>query len=202
MWKTLANDETIEKTVAALKKNGIEAIVVENSEAAVKTVKELIPKKAEVMMMTSQTLEETGISQMISTSGDYIDVHQKLVKMDRAKMAKEMRQMRAAPDYSLGSVHAITTDGKLMIASNTGSQLPAYAYGAEKVIFIAGAQKIVADLEEGNKRLYQYVLPLESERAHKAYGAPGSFVSKLLIINREISPNRMTVIIVKQVLGF
>lgn len=202
MWNTLAEDKTIEKTVAALKNNGIEAIVVEDKEAAVLTVKQLIVKKSEVMMMTSRTLEETGIAEMISNSGDYVDVHQQLLKMDRVKMAKEMRQMRAAPDYSLGSVHAITTDGKLIIASNTGSQLPAYAYGAGKVIFIAGAQKITADLDAAQKRLYEYVLPLESERAHQAYGSAGSFVSKLLIINKEIVPNRMTVVIVKQILGF
>jgi hypothetical protein len=86
--------------------------------------------------------------------------------------------------------------------SNTGSQLPAYVYGADKVIFIVGTQKIVKNLDEAMKRVYEYVLPLESERAKKAYGVPGSFISKVLLINREMNPERIHLIFVNEKLGF
>jgi hypothetical protein len=202
MWNNLAEERTINKTAAALKENGMEVVVVKNSEAARQEIEKLIPDKAEVMMMTSMTLEETGVTDLVSHSDRYVDIHGKLVKMDRSREAKIMRQMRSAPEYSLGSVQAVTTDGKLVMASNTGSQLPAYAAGAGRAVFVVGTQKIVADLDTAFRRIYEYVLPLESERAKKAYRSSGSNVSKLLVINKEVIPGRITVILVKQKLGF
>jgi len=101
----------------------------------------------------------------------------------------------------VSSVHALTEDGHLIIASNTGSQLSSEAYAGGKVIFVVGTQKIVKDNQEGIKRIYEYCLPLEDERARKAYGM-GSNVSKILIINKEIFPERITVFLVKEKLGF
>jgi hypothetical protein len=89
----------------------------------------------------------------------------------------------------------------VLIASNTGSQLPAYVYGARHVIWVVGTQKIVKDVSEGMQRIWEYCLPLEDERAREAYGV-GSAVNKLLIIHGEVRPNRITVIFVKAVLGF
>ena len=122
--------------------------------------------------------------------------------MNRETDSKKMKEMACIPDWTIGSVHALTEDGKLVIASNTGSQLPAYVYGANNVIFVLGTQKIVKDLDEAFDRIYKYVLPLESERAKKAYGAKESNVSKILIINKEIQPNRIKVILINKNLGF
>ena len=123
--------------------------------------------------------------------------------MDRQTQSREMQKIGSSPEYAIASVHALTQDGKAIIASNTGSQLAAEVYGASNVIWVVGAQKIVQDIDEGFKRIYEYVLPLESDRLNKTYNmTTGSFVSKLLIINREIKPGRIRTIIVKQVLGF
>ena len=122
--------------------------------------------------------------------------------MNRETDHREMQRLGAAPEYVIGSVHAVTEDGKVIIASNTGSQLPGYAYSADHVIWVVGAQKIVKNVDEGIKRIYEYVLPLESERAHKAYGVEGSFVSKLLIMNREPNPNRIKIILIKEPAGY
>ena len=124
------------------------------------------------------------------------------MKLDKKTEGSKMQKLGAAPDWVVGSVHAVTQDGHVLIASNTGSQLPAYAYGSGRVIWIVGAQKIVKDIDEGTRRVYEYVLPLESERAKKAYGAPGSAVNKLLVFNREAQPGRVTMIIVNEVLGY
>ena len=113
-----------------------------------------------------------------------------------------MNILGATSDYSLGSVHAVTEGGEVVIASNTGSQIPAYAYGSPKVIWVVGTQKIVKDMNMAMKRVYDYVLPLESDRAHKAYGVSGSNVSKILILNKEITPKRITMILVKEKIGF
>lgn len=202
-YTKLASDDTIEKTVAALKNAGIEALVVENAAAAKQKVLELLPEGAQVMTMQSMTLKDSGITEAIDESGKYDSIRKKFATMDRKTQHLEMNQIGGAPDWTIGSVHAATTDGKLLVASNTGSQLGAYAYGAMHVIFVVGAQKIVQNMDEGLKRIYDYVLPLESERLNKAYSlTTGSNVSKLLIINKEFQPGRITVLFVKEKIGF
>lgn len=202
-WNQLADKQTTEKVVASLKANGIKAELVENGEQAKQRILEILPAEAEVMNMTSVTLDTIKIPQEINESGKYDSVRNKLSMMDKETQSQEMQKLGATPVWTIGSVHAVTEEGHLLIASNTGSQLPAYAYGSSKVIWVVGTQKIVKNTDEGIKRIYEYVLPLESARANKAYGiTTGSFVSKLLIVNREINPGRITVIFVNEVLGF
>lgn len=200
-WDTLTSDQSINNAVENLKKAGIEAIAVENGEEARKKVLEMLPEGAEVFAMTSRTLDTIGLPEEINESGKYNAVRPKLMKMDRKTQGVEMQKLGAAPQWTVGSVHAVTEDGKVLIASNTGSQLSAYVYGASHVIWVVGTQKIVKTLDEGTKRIYEYVLPLESERLKKVYGVPSN-VSKLLIINKEIIPGRVTLIFVKEKLGF
>ncbi|MFH0971390.1 MAG: LUD domain-containing protein [Candidatus Micrarchaeota archaeon] len=200
-YSELAVNEVVEKTIESLKKNGIAAELAANREEAKKRVLELVPEGAEVFTYTSQTLLETGIAKEINESGRFDSVRVKFTKMDKLKQAGEMRKLGAAPDFALGSVHAVTEDGKLLIASASGSQIPAYVYGAGKVIWVVGTQKIVKNPGEGMKRIYEYVLPLENERALKAYGAPSS-VNKLLTIFKESGPERLHVIFVNEKLGF
>ena len=191
--------EKIEKTVKALIANGIEAIVATDKEHAKNIVLGLIPKEASVMTMTSVTLDETGIAKELNESGNFNSARKKL---ETTTDPKEKKILANIPDYVVGSVHAITEDGKVVIASNTGSQLPAYVYTADHVIWVVGSQKIVEDLDDGVKRLYDYVLPLESERAKAAYGVPGSFVSKFLVINKEVNLGRIIVVFVPEKLGY
>ncbi|GCE29158.1 hypothetical protein KDA_46420 [Dictyobacter alpinus] len=73
--------------------------------------------------------------------------------------------------------------------------------GTAKVIYVVGVQKLVANLNDGFRLLYEYTLPLEDERALNAYGVNSS-VNKLLIINREIFPGCISVILVNENLGF
>lgn len=201
IWNELASDESLAKTIKSLKANGINAIAVKNKDEAKKKIFELIPRGAEVMTMSSETLETTGIAKAVNESNKYDSVKNKLYKMDRKTQGLEMQRICAAPEYAIGSVHAVTEDGKLLIVSDSGSQLPAYAYGALHVIWVVGTQKIVKDVDMGMKRIYEYVLPMESERTKKVYGVKSN-VSKLLIINKEINPNRLTLIFVKEKFGF
>ena len=200
-WNQLANKESVDKTIKALKVNGIDAQFVENGEKAKEEVLRLVPQGTEVMTMSSVTIQTIGLVEAIDGSGKYDAVKPKLMKMDRVTQGREMQKLGAAPDWTIGSVHAVTEDGHVLIASNSGSQLQAYVYGASHVIWVVGAQKIVKNTDEGVKRIYEYVLPLEDARARKAYGI-GSGVSKLLIINKEKIPGRITMIVVNEVLGF
>lgn len=201
-WTKIPELPVIEKTVKALKLNNIDTSVVKNKEEAKKKVLELIPQGSEVMTMTSETLNSLGILSEINDSGKYNSIRNMLNSLDRTTQSLEMQKLGAAPQYTIGSVHAVTEDGKVIIASNTGSQLAAYVYGSEHVIWVVGAQKIVKDIDEGIKRIYEHTLPLESERVKKAYGMPHSAINKLLIVNKEVKPNRVTMIIVEEVLGF
>lgn len=202
-WNQLPTKETIDKVTEALEANGIEVKFVETKEEAKRKVLALIPEGSEVMTMTSVTLSQISLEEELNKpDGKYKPVRDKLYAMDRNTQTQEMNKLGAAPRYALGSVHAVTEEGSVLIASNTGSQLGAHAYGALKAIWVVGAQKIVKDTDEGMKRIYEYVLPLESQRAKKAYGASGSNVSKLLIINKEVQPGRVTLVLVNEVLGF
>ncbi len=202
-WNQLVSKEIIDKTIEALKTNGINARFVQTGEDAKKEVLSLIPTRAEVFNQTSVTLDTIGIPQEINESGKYDSVRNKLNKMDRSTQSSQMQKLGAAPDWTVGSVHAVTEDGHVFIASNTGSQLSAYAGGVQHVIWVVGTQKIVKDDEQAMKRINEYVLPLESERANKAYNiTTGSNVSKLLIINKEVNLGRITLILVGEKLGF
>jgi L-lactate utilization protein LutC len=197
----LATDESINNAKDALTKNGIEVFVVENGVEAKEKALQMIPEGAEIMNMQSVTVNSIGLADEINMPGKFNSARNKFAMMDAKTQGQEMKKLGAAPEWVVGSVHAVTEDGKIIIASATGSQLPAYAYGASHVIWVVGSQKIVKDLDEGIKRVYEYVLPLESERAQKAYGVPSS-VNKLFILNKEVAPNRITMIIVKEKLGF
>lgn len=199
----LASKESIDKTIEALKVNGIDVRFVQTGEEAKKLVLQLIPQGVEVMTMSSTTLDTTGLSKEVNKKdGKFKPVRDKLYAMNQQTQAQEMNRLGASPEYALGSVQAVTEDGHVLIASNTGSQLGAYAYGALNVIWVVGAQKIVKNTDEGIKRIYEHSLPLESERAKKAYGVPGSAVNKILIVNKEAQPERFILILVNEVLGF
>src|SRR3989344_297317 len=201
-YDIMPTEDILEKTAEALKKNGMNAIILQNAAEAKQKILELIPKGAEIMTMTSVTADALGITNEINESGNYNSVRNKLMSMDRNKQNVEMKRLGSSPEWTIGSVHAITQDGHVLIASNTGSQLPAYAYGSKNVIWVVGAQKIAKNFDDGIKRVYDYTLPLESERARKAYGVVGSAVNKLLVVNNEVDPERITIMIIKEKLGF
>lgn len=196
-----ASDKQIEGTVQALRANGIEALIAENAEEARRMFFERVPEGVEIFLGASVTLETLGIKDEIDSSGRYNSLRPKIWAMDRATQGREIRKLGAGPDYAAGSVHAVTENGQVLIASNTGSQLGPYVFGAGKVIWVVGAQKLVKDLEEGLRRIEEYIVPLEEVHMQELYNSH-TYPSKILIVNREIKPGRITMIIVKEELGF
>jgi hypothetical protein len=200
-WGTKADDIRVKRTIAALEANGITALRAADLAEAKRLVLDLIPEGSEVHSGASQSLEVSGVLAEIETAGRYQPLRPRIWSMDRATQADEMRRLAAAPDVMLGSVHAVTETGSLLAASMGGSQLGPYVSGAGRVILLVGTQKIVSDVEEGLRRIDEYAFPLEDARAQAAYGIH-SAVNKVLIINGEITPGRITVVFVDQVLGF
>src|SRR4029078_12946102 len=189
------------RRAAALEANGFTVLRARDAAEARRIVLDQIPDGARVHHGASQTLEVTGITHELATSGRYEPVVPRVRILDRATHGDEIRRESTTPDVMLGSVHAVTEAGSLMAASSSGSQLAAYVSGAGRVILVVGTQKIVVALEKGLRRIYEHAFPLEDARAMEAYGIH-SGVNKVLIINREIVPGRITVVLVDQARGF
>jgi len=198
---TAADDARVTRTTAALEANGISVLRAADAAEAKRMVLGLIPDGSQVHHGASESLEASGIIDEIEKSGRYDPVGPRIRTLDRKTQADEIRRLSAAPDVMLGSVHAVTETGSLLAASMGGSQLGPYVSGAGRVILVVGTQKIVSDLEEGLRRINEYAFPLEDARAQAAYGIH-SAVNKVLIINHEIVPGRITIVLVDEVLGF
>jgi L-lactate utilization protein LutC len=198
-FKQVADAARIEKVVSALNAQGFTAQSVPNAAAAKEAVLKLIPAGSEVFTFTSETLDITGITEALNAA-PYVSLRDTMYALDRNTQGAQMRAIGSAPAFAAGSVHAVTEDGKLIVASASGSQLPAYAYGAGHVVFVVGAQKIVKDLAEANERIETYALPLEDVRAKAAYGV-NSAINKTLTLHSE-QPGRIDVVIVAEEIGF
>jgi hypothetical protein len=199
-FTTLPDEETLTATVVALEEHGFSVDVVEDFQAAREAVLARIPKGSSVMTNTSATLQETGIAAAIDEGGPYESARNKMMALDFATQLQEMKAIAGQPDFALGSVHAVTRDGTLVIASASGSQLASYVWGAANVIFVVGAQKLASDPDAARERIYEHSLPLEDARAFAVYGQ-NSRVGKILEIHQE-APGRIHVVLVRESVGF
>ena len=200
-FTALPDDQTLGATVVALEEHGFSVEVVGDLDAARAAVLARIPHGSSVMTNTSVTLAETGIADAINDEGaPYDSARNAMFALDFATQAQEMKAIGGQPDYALGSVHAITADGTLVIASASGSQLASYAWGAANVIFVAGAHKLVPTLRAAHERIYAHSLPLEDARAQAAYGQH-SQVGKILEIHQEL-PGRIHIVLIRQPVGY
>src|SRR5258706_9411302 len=197
----LASDKQIEKIVLALEAKGISTMVFETGSAAREYVLTLIPSGVDVYNPPSRTLDEIGLTADIESSENFQPIRSRLSSLNRTTQQGEIRKLISSPDVVIGSVHAITEQGEVLIASASGSQLGSAAAGAAKVIWVVGTQKLVRTLEEGFRRIREYSYPLENIRTLQAYGKP-SAVNKILVVSGEQQSGRITILFVKENLGF
>ena len=193
--------QRLDQAAAALTAHGFNVEILDDAAAARTRIKDLIPEGASVFTGASETLRLSGIDEDINASGRYQAVKPRVLAMDRATQMEEIRRLLATPEVIVGSVHAVTETGSLVIASGSGSQLPGYAGGAARAIWIVGAQKVVPDLPAALRRVEDHCLPLETARTQKVYGWP-SAISRLLILNAEPYPGRGTVLLLREAIGF
>jgi hypothetical protein len=199
-FTTLPDEQTLADTVVALEEHGFSVEVVDDFDAARSAVLARIPEGSTVMTNTSVTLQETGIADAIDNGGPYDSARTRMIALDYATQLQEMKAIAGQPEFALGSVHAVTRDGTLVIASASGSQLASYAWGAASVIFVVGAQKLVPDIDAAHERIFEHSLKLEEARAFEAYGMT-SRVGKILEIRQE-DAGRTHVVLVRKVVGF
>ncbi len=203
-YDQLASSEAVARTVEGLKGRNIEGIVVADRAEALEKIKELVPAGASVMNGSSRTLEEIGFIEYLKTgTHGWQNLHAEiLAEQDPAKQAR-LRRESVLSDYYLGSVHALAEDGQIVIASNTGSQLPHLVYTSPNLILVVSTKKIVPTLDEALRRLDEYVVPLEDARMMEAYQSHTK-ESKLLVIKHEpeFMQRKVRVILVNEALGF
>jgi LUD domain len=191
----------LERAAAALTAKNFAAEILDDAAAARARIKDLIPEGASVFTGASETLRLSGIEEDISKSGRYDDIRSRGQAMDRTTQLGEIWRLMSTPDVIVGSVAAVTETGSLVIASASGSQLPGYAGGSLRAIWVVGAQKVVPDLATALRRVEEHCLPLENDRAMKVYGGP-SAVNRVLILNAEPHPGRGTVLLLREAIGF
>jgi L-lactate utilization protein LutC len=203
-YETIPDPKIVEKLAVALKERNIEPIIVENAAQALEKIKELIPANSQVMNGSSTTLEQIGfVDYLKSGKHGWNNLKEAIVAEKDPVKQTELRKQSISADYFLGSVHAITEDGQLLIASLTGSQLPSYAFSSQNVIWVVGTHKIVPTLDDAFTRLKTYVFPLEDQHMKNLYGS-GSSINKMLIFEREVAflQRKIRIILVNERLGF
>lgn len=202
MWNNLATDQVLNKTAAAIRGKGIEVIIVDTKKQALEKILELIPAGAEIANGSSTTLQEIGyIDYLKSGEHKWKNLHEEILKEPDGRKQTDLRRKSVSAEYFLGSVNAIAETGELVACDATGSRVSAYPFAAGRLVLVAGAQKIVPTLNDAVARIREYVFPLENARAQKAYGSPSS-LGKWVILENEKIPQRTTLILVKEKLGF
>ncbi len=202
-WTTLASETSIQKVLDATKARGITSLVVANKEEAMSKLQEIIPVGSEVMTGSSTTLEEIGFNKLLASGAPFKSVGAMIRAENDEPKRNAMRKQSVLTDYFLGSVHAIVETGEILAASRSGSQLGPYAFTSAHVIWVVSTQKIVPTLTEALERIRTYVYPLEDQRMKRAMGPQAaSMIGKILIVENEAFKGRLTLMLVKERLGF
>ncbi|MFC8720470.1 nuclear transport factor 2 family protein [Kitasatospora sp. NPDC057198] len=197
-----ATEDRLQRAAAALAAHGFAVEVLDGAAAArarVRALLDLLPDGASVLTTASETLRLTGIEEDADARPGALKP--RLLAMDREREADELRRLLAAPDLVLGSANALVETGALVLASASGSQLPAHGGGAGHAVWVVGAQKLVPDLPAALRRVHEHVLPLEDARSRRAYGAPAA-VNQLLVLNAPPRLARGTVLLLREAVGY
>ena len=199
-YTTPATAEQLEQIAGRLRQRNFEVVIVDDAPQAKAEVMRRLPEGAEVHSAKSKTMEDIGVFQDLMDSDRYNFLRKQLFKLDRATQAREMRKLVAAPDFELGSVHAITEAGQLVEASASGSQMGPYSAASGQLILVVGSQKIVPDLDAALRRIRDHVTPYEDARLRQQMGV-GTLVARVLVMERDYTPGHTTVILVREPVG-
>jgi L-lactate utilization protein LutC len=205
-FNVLPTSDRLQKTIEAVRARGVIVTLVETKEAALAHLQTLVPAGVSVMTGASITLQQIGFEPLL-LGGKHPWQYLKagiLAEKDPAHQLA-LRKQATLADYFLGSAHAISETGEILIASATGSQLGAYAYSSTNIVWVAGTQKITPTLETAFQRVREFVLPLEDKHMKQLYGDQArSFVGKILVFEREAPYLHRTVnlVLVNEILGF
>ena len=199
--RRLADGPAIQRTVEALTARGMEAVLVPSGQAAMEKLLEMVPEGSEIFDSTSETLDYIGFSEYVKSNPRYRNVRDAVdLESDPAKR-RELHRMATVAEYIIGSVQAIAETGEVLVASGSGSQIGAYAYGAKYVILVAGTQKICPTLSDALARVRGFTLDKHDQWLQQQGRKPGP-IGKLALLEREPVAGRIRVILINQDLGW
>ena len=198
---TLANSESIQRTIEGLAARNVEAFLVDSREAALAKIQELVPEGSEVFVNTSETLETIGYAEYMHGNDKYVNLHDQMMAQPDPASQREFRRKTTTADYFVGSVQAIAETGEIVIASSSGSQIGAYSYGARRVILVAGTQKICPSLAEAEARTRGWTLELH-DRWLEGRGVAPTPIGKFLVMEHEPVVGRISMVLIPESLGW
>ena len=193
-----------EEIIKKLKMRGMNGIYCRSKEDAKKYVLDMIEDGASVAWGGSESLKETGIL-------DAVMADKERLVTDEQK--RELKGKIAMCDYFLMSTNAITLDGELVNIDGAGSRLSYLIYGPEKVIIVAGMNKVSTDVEDAVKRVRNIASPpnairLSCDTPCAKYGrcmnciSDDSICCQVVVTRRSRIINRINVILVGEELGY
>lgn len=196
-------------------KRNINGVYCEKAIQARDKILELIPVLSSVGISGSQTLEQLGIIKALQARGNKV-FNPYLPGLSREESLKLRRQGATQADYYLASPNAIAESGELVFFSGFGNRISGVSY-AKNTIVVAGINKISPSLEEALKRAREFATPLNCKRlnwqsACLTAGACRNDICfspeykrmccQVLIIEAEVSADRLKVILVDEDLGY
>ena len=199
--RPLASEMSILKTVESLTQRNISALAVDSTDEAFKLLLTLVPSGSEVYCGTSETLNSIGFPEYIRNNPDYRSLDREFESETDPQNKQELRRLSSISEYYIGSVQAISETGEVVVASSSGSQIGAYAFGAKHVILVAGTQKICPSLGAAISRVRGYSTDKHDEWLAKNGIGPAP-IGKLLILEKETQIGRLTILLVREDLGW
>lgn len=201
----------VEKTIENLEKNNMSGYFVENEEEAIEKIKDIVKEGATVAVGGSMTLFETGIIDFLrSGKYNFLDRYEKGLSKDEIE---DLFRKAFSADAFFTSSNAITENGELYNVDGTGNRVAAMLYGPDKVIVVAGINKIVKDLSEAVERNKQIAAPANTKRLNKNTpcaktghcmdcSSPDRICNEYVLIKRQREKGRIHVIIINKELGY
>jgi L-lactate utilization protein LutB len=199
---------------AALAARGIGFQYAADRSAALAYLRERIPEGASVMNGGSSTLEEIGFVGLLA-SGRYQWLRPAIAATDEREERLRRRRAATVAEWLVGGANAITHTGEIVNVDGSGNRLAGYAFGAGKVILVAGVNKVVPDLAAAFERIRNTAAVQECRKLGKstpcavtgqcdndACRGPERQCGKILIIENEKIAGRITVVLVDEPLGF
>ncbi len=201
-WNNRPSDETVAQTATALEERGITVVRVKNGQYALESLRSIIPPGAEVMDGASITLFEIGYRELLDSGQSGWQSLRAVVHAEGdATKRRELRRQSMTAEYFVSGVNALTQSGELVACDTAGSRVGAWLFSARHLVLVCGVNKIVPTLGDAFQRVYEYVYPLENARAKKKYGEQ-SRLAKWAIIGYEEQRDRITVVLVDELLGY
>ncbi|MBU0980607.1 MAG: lactate utilization protein [Nanoarchaeota archaeon] len=155
----------VAKALENFRQHRMQAFHAKSKEEVIEIIKGLIEPGQSVAWGGSKTLDELGVIGFIQEN-DYVFIDGFEKGITKEESAKRKHDAFNA-DWYLSGANAITETGEILNKDGRGNRVAAITYGPEKVMIIAGTNKLVKDLDEAERRIRESAAPLNTKRLGK-----------------------------------